>query len=230
MKTNLLGIYVFESKISGFRYIGQSRNLEARRKEHLCSLARGSHHSRHFQRSYLAHGKESFEYSILEYCNNNELTLREQYWLDFYRPTGLYNSAPAADSNIGVKRTMEMRKLQSLLQIGRKHSQETKEKIRAAHLGKKFSDQHVENMRLTRLGKIQTAESRAKMSVSRLGRKFTPEHIANMNKSKIGRKHTPEAIEKMRLIKTGKIRLPESNAKMIATKLRNQLLKQIAIV
>lgn len=214
MNPNNVGIYAFHSQVSGFRYIGQSRNLDARRKQHARSLIKGNHHSRHLQRSYIAHGKESLEYSILEYCDIDDLTFREQYWLDLYRSSGLYNSAATADSNVGVKWSDAMREAASLRQLGKNHSQEAKEKIRAAHLGKKFSDQHVENMRLTRLGKIPTAESRAKMSVSRLGRKFTPEHIANMNKSKIGTKHTPEAIEKMRLIKIGKVHTPEAREKI----------------
>lgn len=243
MENKLVGIYAFHSQVSSRRYIGQSRNLEVRRKEHIRSLARGDHHSRHLQRSYLLHGKESISYSVLEYCEIDVLTAREQYWLDWYRSSGIYNSAPAADSNFGVKWSDEARELRSISQRGRKHSEEAKEKISTANLGRKLSDGHIEKMRLTRIGKIPTAEARAKMSAARRGRKFTSEHIANMNTWKVGKKHDPESIEKMRLAKlgkfhsqvsiekiraaaTGRLRSPESIQKATATRLRNKLLKQ----
>ena len=210
------GIYAFLNIETGYRYIGQSRNLENRRKEHIRSLVRGDHHSRYLQRSASMHGVDALVYSVLEYCSAEMLTEREQYWLDFYRPTGIYNSAPVADSNAGVVWSDEARALRSESQRGRVHTPEAKEKIGAAHKGRKFSDAHLENMRLTRLGKRHTDESRAKMSASRKGRAFTEQHIANMTASKIGRKHTAESIAKMRAAKLGKKHTEESKAKIAA--------------
>lgn len=210
------GIYSFLNIKTGCRYIGQSRSLENRRKEHLRSLARGDHHSKYLQRSVSTHGVDVLIYSVLEYCSVETLTEREQYWLDYYRPAGLYNSAPAADSNAGVVWSEESRARQSAAQRGRVHTQEAREKIGAAHRGRKFSDSHLENMRLTRLGKRHTDESRAKMSESRKGRAFTEQHVANMTASKIGRKHTAESIAKMRAAKLGKKHTEESKAKIAA--------------
>lgn len=210
------GIYSFLNIKTGYRYIGQSRNLENRRKEHLRSLARGDHHSKYLQRSIATHGIDVLIYSVLEYCSIDALTEREQYWLDYYKPTGLYNSAPVADSNAGVVWSKESRARQSAAQKGRVHTQEARDKIGAAHRGRKLSEGQLENMRLSRTGKRHTAESRAKMSAARKGVTFTEQHVANMTASKIGRKHTPESIEKMRAAKLGKKHSEESKAKIAA--------------
>lgn len=237
------GIYSFLNIETGYRYIGQSRNLENRRKEHIRSLVRGDHHARYLQRSISIHGLDAIVYSVLEFCSAEVLTEREQYWLDFYRSTGLYNSAPVADSNAGVVWSAEARARKSASQFGRVHTQEAKEKIGAAHRGRKFSDAQLENMRLTRLGKRHTDESRAKMSIARKGRSFTEQHVANMTASKIGRKHTPESIEKMRAAKLGKkhtgeskakiaaaglgrVRSADANRKSVETRLRNKALRE----
>jgi group I intron endonuclease len=242
METLKSGIYSFKSKASGYRYIGQSVNLENRRKEHMRSLARGDHHSRHLQRSYIANGIDSVEYEVLEYCGRGCLTFREQYWLDRYRESGLFNSAPAADSNFGVKWSDEAKAQRSASQIGRRSSVEARQKLSEALKGRVFSKEHAEKLRLARIGKTHSEEAKAKMSAARKGVKFSPERIANMVLWQAGRKHTEESKAKMRAFRLGKTaseetkakigaaqvgkpRLPESNLKMIETRKRNKLLK-----
>lgn len=246
MKKASIGIYSFVNTVTGVRYIGQSRNLENRRKEHVRSLKRGDHHSKYFQRSTEEHGFDVFVYSILEYCDHEILTIREQFWLDFYKPSGLYNSAPVADSNHGVVWSEEARAKRSADQIGRTHSEESKRKIGDSHRGKILSAEQSAALKASWRGKSHTDESRAKMSASRKGVKFSADHIANMNVCKIGRKHSPESIEKMRAAKigrkhteeaksrisaagVGRIRPPESNKKSIETRMRNKALKDAAL-
>lgn len=121
------GIYLIRNKVNNKVYVGSTvKSLRSRLKRHLIILRLNKHHSAHLQRAYNKYGKESFEFKILEIVDNkNNILQREQYWIDYYKSTGLYNISPTAGSALGIKaseeRLAKMRKL--------KPSEETKRKI-----------------------------------------------------------------------------------------------------
>lgn len=76
----MTGIYKITNMINGKSYIGQSIHIEQRWEEHLykssgCSLIKYALHK---------YGKENFDFSIIEECQQTKLNEREQYWIQFY--------------------------------------------------------------------------------------------------------------------------------------------------
>ena len=48
-------------------------------------LVRGDHHCIYLQNAWNKYGKEAFEFIILEYCSEELLLLREDYYLKDYK-------------------------------------------------------------------------------------------------------------------------------------------------
>lgn len=80
-------IYKITNKYNNKSYIGQTkRSLEVRLKEHYRDAYRpkSSMYSSIFYRAIRKYGYEAFEHSILEFCDDEELNSREQYWIKYY--------------------------------------------------------------------------------------------------------------------------------------------------
>lgn len=134
MTTAQSGIYVIANKTDGKCYVGQAANTHKRWRDHSTMLAAGKHHCAHLQRSYVKYGAEAFVFSVIEECGPEVITQREQFWMDFFKPTGLYNTAPAAGSMLGTKHSEETRAKMRLAWESRPPaSEETRAKIKAAH-------------------------------------------------------------------------------------------------
>jgi len=119
---NKIGIYCIENKINKKKYIGSSKDVYKRKNRHFSELRNLKHKNNKLQRSYNKHGEDNFMFYVLEFVNNeNELIIREQYYIDSVKPE--YNINLIANSSLGVKR-----------------SEETKEKIRQANIGLKHPE------------------------------------------------------------------------------------------
>ena len=88
------GIYKILNLKNNKVYIGSSKNIFSRWKEHKKSLRKGSHHNQHLQNSYNKHGCFSFQYIIEEECNESELLVKEELHLSKYK--NHYNIAEVA--------------------------------------------------------------------------------------------------------------------------------------
>lgn len=122
---NRSGIYKIKNKINGKIYIGSSRNIRLRWKEHRSAFKRQRGTNQYFQRAYNKYGLNAFDFLVIEFCEVSTLIEREQYWLDFYKSYDKnlgYNANKTAESNRGLK-----------------HSEESREKIRKSKLGLKMS-------------------------------------------------------------------------------------------
>ena len=73
------GIYAFQHKVEGKVYVGQSKNVQTRRKQH---ESRASSNSRRFHNALVFHGAESFTFYVLEYCELSFLDEREAFWIE----------------------------------------------------------------------------------------------------------------------------------------------------
>ena len=101
------------------KYIGQSTNIERRRKEHINNPSKYSK----FDQELKSLGEEQFYFFILEECLPEELDEKEKYWIKFYNSikTG-YNLVAGGQnyrgiSNPGAKLTEEdVLKIISLLE------------------------------------------------------------------------------------------------------------------
>lgn len=83
------GIYYIINKINNTKYIGSSKNIEKRFKQHKMKLRNLKHHSVFLQRSYNKHGLENFEFCIVE--ETYQLFEREQFHINLHDKKHLYN-------------------------------------------------------------------------------------------------------------------------------------------
>lgn len=78
----MVGIYEIRNKLTGKSYIGSSKQIEKRWEQHLQALEKGIHHSVLLQRAWNKYGKDCFEFTIKEECDEEQLLKREQHYLD----------------------------------------------------------------------------------------------------------------------------------------------------
>jgi group I intron endonuclease len=83
---NNCGIYQIRNIVNGNRYIGQTRNLKIRKKEHFCRLRKGNHHNLYLQRSFNKYGENNFVFEIILICDVENLTYYEQLIVDTLNP------------------------------------------------------------------------------------------------------------------------------------------------
>jgi group I intron endonuclease len=80
------GIYKIINLCNGKFYIGSSRNLKRRWKEHKLELRKNNHSNAHLQSAWNKYGEENFKFEIIEYIEDIiELKNREQYWIDILK-------------------------------------------------------------------------------------------------------------------------------------------------
>ena len=99
-----VGVYRWINKINGNTYVGSSINISVRMYTYfsLRSLAKSN---RPIDRALLKHGFSNFSLEILEYCNEDNVLKREQYFIDLLKPE--YNIVQTAGSTLGYKHTPE---------------------------------------------------------------------------------------------------------------------------
>lgn len=206
-----IGIYCITSP-SGRKYIGQSKNINQRKKKYSRLECKGQVK---LHRSLRKYGWINHTFEVIHYCNISQLNDLEFMYIKLH---------DSSNKRTGLN-----------VQSGgthRYHSEETKEKIRQANLGRIFSTETIckmsksklgvpnlkarglkrtqsqlETIRKNRVKHICSEEERAKMSFSQkkrvgklssnYGKRFSPEWIENIRKSSTGRKHTPEAKAKI---------------------------------
>lgn len=152
------GVYRIVHAPSGRCYVGQTANLGGVRwKHHRQALRSGRHHSPRLQRAWDKYREDQFEWQVLERCPVEQLTEREQFWMDLLRPL-LYNHCPAAGSVLGVKRSPETRARMAAAAAGNQ---------RAA--GRAMSEVNKAALRAANLGRPLSAEHRAKLAAAKIG-------------------------------------------------------------
>lgn len=95
------GIYKISNKITNKFYIGSSNNIKRRWMHHKTYLNGGYHINIHLQNAWNKYGKEAFDFLIIEEVDEENLLLKEQYYLDFYKndsPDLIYNISFVAGS------------------------------------------------------------------------------------------------------------------------------------
>jgi group I intron endonuclease len=207
------GIYVIRSLVSGRVYVGSSVEIRARCFEHRRQLTKGKHHSRFLQRHWDKHGESCLRWEVLELADCKTLIKREQHWIDCLgaaNPKTGFNACPAAGSTYGRKLSEEARARMSAARKGLKigpRSPETRLKLSLANRGKKQSAETIAKAVLARKGiKLppRSAEARARMSTARTGIGHSAESKAKISALLIGRPVSEQTREKIRASLTGK--------------------------
>ena len=149
-KFNGSGVYMIKGLIPSERlnntiYIGSAVNLKRRiYSEHLPRLRKNKHSNKILQNYYNRYGIENIEISLLEICNIEETVIKEQYYLDLYRPF--------SDENNGF----------NICKFSQAFSKGCKWNI-----GRTVSDETKLKMSKARMGIIITEDTRKKLSIAK---------------------------------------------------------------
>ena len=143
-----IGLYKIKNIVNDKFYIGSSNNLNRRKYEHFNSLKTNKHRNPHLQNSFNKYGKENFVFEIVEECDEEDLLLREQMYIDWAVKNdweNCYNICKNADKPPGMKgkkHKEETKKKMSEVKKGKKHKEETKKKMSEVRKGKYVGEKH----------------------------------------------------------------------------------------
>lgn len=133
------GVYALYNTRSGKAYIGQTKDLTRREKDHFRELKKGTHHNKHLQRAYAKYGEAAFQFVILERCPIEELDESEKKWISILE---------TMNSDIGYN-------LESGGNVGKVVSEAVREAKRGVNnpmYGKHISEEHIEALRIKNRG------------------------------------------------------------------------------
>lgn len=128
------GIYMIRNNIDNKVYIGQSINLKRRINTHKLKLRSGTHDNSYIQNSVDKYGYMNFEFSILEYCIEEDLDDKEKYWIARYdsmnRDNGYNRESGGNFGRVYSEERKNTLKGKGNPMYGKHHSKESIERIR----------------------------------------------------------------------------------------------------
>ena len=173
MNTYTKGIYKIVNINNNKYYLGSSKHIERRFKEHINLLNKNKHHCKHLQNAWNLYGKEDFKFIVIENLSNLEIDkirIIEQFYLDSVADWNeIYNTSKSVDKiSLNLSPTKETREKISMTLKGRKQSEQTREKISIALKGTLFSKERKERISKAKLGHKTSEQTKEKI---RLGNK-----------------------------------------------------------
>ena len=211
--TTVCGIYCLTHIESGFKYVGQSRNIAKRWLAH----SKGSGKTR-IARSVFKHGWAAFSTEILEVCSPETLNSQEAHWIFHLKcmsPNGLN-----LRSGGGQRSFCSAETIAKLVIAGTNPSAETRAKISLANKGRVLTAETRSKMAAARTGVKRSPEMCLKLSVIHKGKNITAETRLKISNSKIGTTHTPEAKAKISL--ASKARMTDAGKANLSAKLKGR--------
>jgi group I intron endonuclease len=88
---NNIGIYKITCKTTGQVYIGSSKELTQRFKNHILALEQGKHSNEDLQEAWNKYGEEAFTYQVIERCSLEDRFARERFHIKSYPKEKLFN-------------------------------------------------------------------------------------------------------------------------------------------
>lgn len=144
-------IYILCNKMNWKTYVGQSKNPISRVKGHFSAAHKGV--KRRVYDAIRKHGKENFDFFILEACENSMSNEREICWISHFNS---FNPKYGYNATTGGNQHFEL-------------SAETCRKISEAHKGKVLSFEHRQKLREANTGKPFTEERCKNISAGKCG-------------------------------------------------------------
>ena len=82
----VIGIYKITNKLSGLCYIGQSKDIRERWREHLkCGIGIDTPSNNRLYQAMLKDGVDNFTFELLEVCSLQELDEKEKFYIQLYQ-------------------------------------------------------------------------------------------------------------------------------------------------
>ena len=78
------GIYYIQNTVTKQIYVGQSKELNVRKRKHLLDLRNNRHYNTYLQNSFNKYGESNFSYGVIEHCEVSELDELEIAYINFY--------------------------------------------------------------------------------------------------------------------------------------------------
>lgn len=75
----MIGIYCWTNRLNGRQYVGQSLDIDRRKRQHLYAVANNDNSLLHI--AMRQDGVENFVFSVLEECTAAELDEKERFWI-----------------------------------------------------------------------------------------------------------------------------------------------------
>jgi group I intron endonuclease len=203
------GVYEIVNTVNGHRYVGSSANIPHRWSGHKYDLNKNKHHSIYLQRAWDKYGTDCFKFSVIEYCEKEQLIEREQFHIDALKPS--YNISPTAKNSLGVKHTPEFCAKMSKIKMGNTYavkymrSAEARAKFSAIHKGKIVSEETRAKISLVQIGHIASDETRTKMRASSKHLTLSNEHYAKLSALFSGKPLPEETKRKLSVAHIGNI-------------------------
>jgi group I intron endonuclease len=149
---NNIGIYLLRNTATGKVYVGQSTNLEKRKRQFFTSGERC------FSKNYKGivdeiklYPRNLWTHEVICFCSKDSLDELEKLWIRLYKSTNPeygYNKAIGGKGSLGTRLSEEHKAKIREINIGKKHSDESKKKMSEALSGEKcylfgkFSAEH----------------------------------------------------------------------------------------
>lgn len=107
-------VYKISNDIDGKFYIGSTNNLIKRYYTHINHIRTNKNTCVKLIRAVNKHGEDNFKFEIVCECPSDKILETEQEYIDILQPH--YNIAKIAGSNLGIKRTEEVKHKKSVSQ------------------------------------------------------------------------------------------------------------------
>lgn len=147
---NKSGVYRWNNLVTGESYIGSSANLTNRFRDYYKKNRKSGIYN-----AILEYGHSKFSLEILEYCSQDIIIEREQYYINLLKPE--YNICKIAGSSIGYKHSEKVKKLLSDSIKGRKKGIEFSLNLSKMRRGIKYKS-YVKSSKNIRVVKVNTKE------------------------------------------------------------------------
>ena len=230
-------IYAIRCSAGSRIYVGQTRHINARRRDHFAKLRRGVHANRYLQNAFFKYGPEEFNFCVLEKVAAALLDARERHWIAFFNSTdpkcgfnmeagGRSGGTPSLNARANMSAAQKKRfsspgaikKLSEDLRRPRRHlSDEHKKKISEVHSVLKLGSLHAARLQAGLKKAWLDPDKRKRMLSGIVGRIHTPEEIERSAAARRGVKMSESARAKMSGSHIGLRQSAETKAKRKAT-------------